>query len=130
MGKEIYLLLPRDKHDQTNAIALVSLGWEKVECVVPQILEWVQDLNWPTAFIFVPFLVDAGARLAPFIRPIFAGDDAIWTLNILQAVVSQSPALMTALSCELERLASNPTHNEELEGASEEARQILASHGR
>lgn len=130
MDKAIDSLLPRDKHDVSNAMALVNLGWDGAECVAPQILEWVQDLNWPVAYIFAPFLVDAGARLAPFIRPIFAGDDAIWTFNILQAVVSQSPALTTELFCELECLAHNPTLNEELEGASDEARQILEDHAR
>jgi hypothetical protein len=128
MDKEIKLFLPRDKFDESNATALVSLGWDKVECVAPQILEWLQDLNWPVASIFQPFLVDTGAHLAPFIRPIFAGDDAIWTFNILAAVVSQCPALSTELSCELGRLACSPTLDEELEGASDEARQILAGH--
>ena len=126
MDKELELLLPRDKYDTRNAMALVTLGWHKVECVAPQILEWLQDINWPVASIFRPFLVDAGARLAPFIRPIFAADDAIWTFNILQAVVSQSSALATELSCELERLVNSPTLAEQLEGASDEARQILA----
>ena len=66
-------------------------------------------------------------RLAPFIRPIFAADDAIWTLNILQVVVSQSPELASELSGELERLAYSPTAAEQLEGASDLARQILGT---
>lgn len=126
MDKELELLLPRDKYDTESATALVCLGWHRVERVVPQILEWLQDINWPVATIFRPFLIDAGARLAPFIRPIFATDDAVWTFNILQAVVSQSPALTAELSCELERLANSPALVEQLEGVSDVARQILA----
>jgi hypothetical protein len=52
--------LPRDKHDTDSAAALVSLGWEAVLPVVPEIMEWVQDSNWPVARVFSPFLVEAG----------------------------------------------------------------------
>lgn len=127
MDEDLRLLLPRDKHDTRSAAELVTLGWNKVEPVIPEILAWLQDINWPVATIFVPFFVDAGVRLAPFIRLIFAADDAIWTLNILQAVVSQSPELASELSGELERLAYCPTAAERLEGASDLARQILGT---
>jgi len=126
MHKESALLLPRDKHDIEHAAALVALEWKEVEYVVPRILERLQDLNWPVAGVFGPFLVDAGARLAPFIRPIFAAHDAIWTFNLLQTVVSRSPALATELSCERERMANNPTLAECAEGVSAQAWQILA----
>jgi len=127
MDEDLRLLLPRDKHDKRSAAALVALGWNKVEQAIPEILEWLQDINWPVVPILVPFFVDAGVRLAPFIRPIFAADDAIWTQNILQVVVSQSPELASELSGELERLAYSPTAAEQLEGASDLARQILGT---
>jgi hypothetical protein len=125
MDEDLRLPLPRDKYDTRSAAELVTLGWNKVERAIPEILEWLRDINWPVATIFVPFFVDAGVRLAPFIRPIFAADDAIWTFNILHEVVSQSPALASELSGELERLAYSPTVAERLEGVSHLARQIL-----
>lgn len=127
---QIELPLPRDKYDMENATALVALGWHKVECVAPKILEWLQDINWPVASIFSPLLVEAGVRLTPFLRPILNGGDAIWTLNILQAVVSHSPALANDLTCELERLANFPTTVEQLEGVPDEARKILMGRAR
>ena len=130
MRRELDLPRPRDKHDIENAAALVALKWSEIECVVPEILEWLQDLNWPVAGIFGPFLVDAGARLAPFIRPVFAADDAIWTYNLLRAVVGQSPALATELASELERMANRPTFAEHTEGVPVLARQILAGRAR
>ena len=121
------LILPRDKHDIESAAALVVLGWEAVEPVAPQILEWTQDSNWPVAAVFHPLLIGAGARLAPFLNPIFEGDDDVWKYCLLVHVVRQSPELVTAMRSRLERLVNSPTTNEQLEGVSEQARDILAS---
>jgi len=129
MHEDTGLPLPHDKYDTRRAAELVRLEWEEVEPSIPAILEWLQDINWPVATVFIPFLVDAGARLAPFVRPILSADDAIWTLNVLNVVVSQSPALASELSGELERLADNPTASEQLEGASDRAREILGRRG-
>ena len=63
---------------------------------------------------------------SPFIRPILAADDAIWTYNILHAIVSQSPSLAAELSPELQRLARSPTAAQDAEGVSLQARLILA----
>ena len=55
MDEDLRLLLPRDKHDKRSAAALVALGWNKVEQAIPEILEWLQDINWPVVPILVPF---------------------------------------------------------------------------
>lgn len=119
-------LLPRDKHDTDAAQALVVLGWERVECVAPQMLEWMQDSNWPVAAVLRPFLVAQGARLAPFIGPIFASNDEVWKYFILDGIVRQSPELASALGTELARLAGHPTAGERLEGVTAQAQEILA----
>ncbi len=51
------LPLPQDKYDTEAATALVGAGWESIAPVMPQILTWMQDLNWPVAHILQPFLV-------------------------------------------------------------------------
>lgn len=123
---EVNFPMPNDKHDVDCATALVTLGWEKVKPSIPQILEWMQDMNWPVAKVFQPFLIDAGAHLAPFLMPILAGDDDTWKYHVLADIVSQSPELAGALDAELNRLASCPTDGERIEGVSEQARDILA----
>lgn len=127
MKSALNLLLPRDKHDTDAAEALVALGWEKLERVMPQILEWMQDSNWPVAAIFRPFLAAQGARLAPYVTPIFASDDDIWKYNILSDIVRQSPELAAAMNAELQRLVRNPTIGEQQEGVAAQAGEILAS---
>lgn len=121
------LPLPRDKYDTEAAAALVAASWESIESVMPQILEWMQDLNWPVAHVFQPFLVSVGVPLVPFVRDVFATDDEQWKVNVLVSVVGFSRELATALRADLERMANNPTAGERLEGVSEEAREILAN---
>ena len=40
-------LIPRNKHDLRRARVLVALGYPAVAPVLPELLEWLQDLNWP-----------------------------------------------------------------------------------
>ena len=118
--------LPRDKHDTDAAAALVALGWGRVACVAPQILEWTQDSNWPVAAVFHPFLIAQGAGLAPYIKPIFSTHDDVWKYFILVHIVRLSPDLARAISEELWRMAAHPTAGERLEGVAQQAQEILA----
>src|SRR5262249_44528772 len=53
--KQLLALLPTGKHDVASARALVALGYPAVAPVLPQLLEWVQDINWPVAAVLAPF---------------------------------------------------------------------------
>ena len=125
MTSDLNALLPHTKHDVDNASTLVLMGYPAIEHVLPQMLEWLQDLNWPVAAIFQPFFVSVGRPLAPHIRSVLAGDDDAWKYNLLIAVVARSPELANALRPELERIASRPTDGELLEEVSLEAAEIL-----
>lgn len=44
------LVLPISKaHWDGAAEVIVSLGYSRVHCILPGLLEWIQDLNWPGA---------------------------------------------------------------------------------
>ena len=130
MTKDFPLLLPRDKHDIESAAALTALGLEKAEPALPEILKWMQDLNWPVATVFQPFLVDAGASLAVYLKPLLSAEDNVWKYNLLVSIVRRSPPLAAALRTELMRLASSPALDEQDEGVTEEAMTILSAMGR
>lgn len=123
--RDFELSMPRDKYDIETATALVVLGWDRLESAMPQILDWVQDSNWPVASVFQPFLVDAGAKLAPYLRTILDTDDDTGKYHILASVVMLSNDLAMALRPELERLCYCPTDGEWREEVSELAREIL-----
>jgi hypothetical protein len=112
---DLTALIPITKHETEKASALVRLGFPAVEPVMPQILEWLQDLNWPVGFIFQPFLIRIGQPLAPYIRNILAGQDDGWKYSLLVAVVAPSTELAQTLRPELEHLATSPSAGESKE---------------
>jgi hypothetical protein len=125
MATDLVALIPTTKYETEKASALVQLGFPAVEPVMPQILEWLQDLNWPVAGVFQPFLAHIGQPLAPYIRVIFAGKDDGWKYSLLRLVVGQSPELACTLRPELERIARNPSAGETSEEVDQVAVEIL-----
>jgi hypothetical protein len=120
-------LVPVDKMEIAKAEALVKLGYPAVEPLLPQIVGWMQDLNWPVAQVFQPFLASIGLPLAPHVRSVLATEDDIWKYWVLLGVVRNSPELTNALLSDLVRLAHRPTAGEEAEGVSQVAQEILRS---
>lgn len=101
--------MPRDKHDLARAEAIVAQGYPAVAPALPDILSCVQDPNWPTAQVLLPFLVSIGAPLVPFIREVLKNDDYAWQYTLLLRVVYPSPELARALEPELRQLATGAT---------------------
>jgi hypothetical protein len=125
MQIDLTALLPIDKADTEAASKVVATGFPSVAPVLPKLLEWLQDMNWPVAQILQPFLASIGAPLAPHIRAVLATDDDVWKYWVVQGVVGKSAALVHALQPELERLAHSPTGGEVEEGVSELSAQII-----
>lgn len=124
---DLLALLPSTKRETETAEHLVALGYPAVAPVLPQMLEWVQDLNWPVARVFQPFLTSIGAPLAPFVRRVLATTDDAWKYSLLTGVVDSSPDLARALQQDLERLVRSPTPGEVAEEVSEVAADVLRS---
>jgi len=121
---ELSTAIPRHKHDLEAARSAVALGWPAVAPIAPQLLEWVQDMNWPVAPILAPLLASAGASLATNIRDIFKSEDEVWKYFVIQAVVAQSNEMCRVLQSDLRRIASQPTaaeHKEEVDLVAREA---------
>jgi hypothetical protein len=125
MATDLVALIPATKFETDKASALVQLGFPAVEPVMPQILEWLQDLNWPVGHVFQPFLASIGQPLAPYIRVVLAGEDDGWKYSLLRVVVDQSPELARALRPELEHVAKNPSAGEVKEEVNQVAIEIL-----
>ena len=125
MTNELTELLPKDKIETEKAEVLVATGFPAVEPILPLILEWMQDLNWPVAQVFQPFLASIGAPLAPYVRNVLSTNDEIWKYWMLCSVIGNSLDLARALQPELERMASAPTPGELKEGLNILAGRVL-----
>lgn len=120
-------MLPRTKYDLERAEAIAAIGYPGVAPVLPELLEWMKDMNWPVAKIIAPFLATIGAPLAPFVREIFSTDDAIWKEWILGNLIEESPALFDAVQSDVRRIAFGATHNEDEESLRNAALELLSS---
>ena len=120
--------MPLTKFETEKAEALVALGFPTVEPALPNLLEWVQDGNWPVAGVFLPFLASVGAPLAVHVRHVFQTDDEQWKYFVLCNIVGESRELALALVVDLERLAESPSQGELNEGLNVLANELLEKH--
>ena len=105
--------LPRDKADLATVAALDGMDDAEIAPLVPHLLTWLQDMNWPVAKALAPRLASMGSAILAEVHAILKGKDEVWTYWVLQALVSQWPAEdILRLKPELERLAATPSEEE------------------
>lgn len=98
-------LIPKSKHDLETVLALKHSGTEAAIRILPQLLTWLQDINWPVAAPLADLLVEVGEPLIPHLRSILSSDDDMWIYWVLQFVVAHLPtALQQQLEPELQAL--------------------------
>jgi Domain of unknown function (DUF5071) len=122
---ELRTLMPINKIDTEKAEAIVALGFPMVEPILDDILVWLQDINWPVAKVFAPFLVSIGAPLTPHILTILKTDDDVWKYWIVQNIIGESAELKQIFKAELQLIATKPTTGEHKEEVDLVAQAIL-----
>jgi hypothetical protein len=126
---DVRAFIPRNKHDLERAEAAIKAGYPTIALILPELLEWLQDLNWPVAQVLAPFLASIGKPLIPHIRKIFDTDDEIWKYWIINRIMSESSEIAITFREELERIAYLPTENEKAEELDETAQSTLKHYG-
>ena len=125
MQNDIRTLIPQNKFDTDRAEQAVAAGYPAVAPILPELLEWIQDSNWPVARVLAPFLGSIGTPLIPHIKKILATEDNLWKYWTLTYLVQDSPDVAAALQEDLQRYVDSPTTDERAEGLDELARTIL-----
>jgi hypothetical protein len=122
-------LLPRDKRDLDNARAVAALGYPAVAPVLPDLLEWLQDCNWPVSRPIGDFLASLPHQMAPLIWGVLRGNNDIWKYWCIVRLISvMPPEIAEQFRPELTRLAERPTraeHSEELDEVAQDALHTL-----
>lgn len=122
-------LIPRTKSDVATARRTVALGYPAVAPVLGELLEWLQDYNWPVAKVLAPFLRDIGAPLIPHLDRGLLSRDETWKYWLIECVISGNPELFAHYLPQLLRIAQAPTSLEQQNELQEVARQALLSRG-
>ena len=116
MTRSLQELVPEAKDETAKAAKLVAHGYPAVAPLLAEMLEWVEDANWPVAKVFLPFLSRIGAPLVPHVRYVLQSQDEQWKRVMLDHIVSESGNLAHGLSVDLLRLIDTPTDAERAEG--------------
>lgn len=97
-------LLPRDKHDFERVNDLKNINKEDLIKLIPELIEWLQDINWPIAKEISKLLLTVPKETIPYISNVLAGEDDIWKEWCLRYFVRDLPIeLIENLKEELEK---------------------------
>ncbi|SDL61702.1 DUF5071 domain-containing protein [Paenibacillus jilunlii] len=99
-------ILPKDKHDFKSVEALARLERSMIIPLLPELLEWLQDMNWPIAAEIVDLLSKYTSETIPHVKTVFSQSDTGWIYNILLYLINEwDTDLVSRLSSSLRELA-------------------------
>ncbi|MGD1842687.1 MAG: DUF5071 domain-containing protein [Thermonemataceae bacterium] len=86
---------PVNKSDTEAAEALMQLPYKTLAPYLPNLLTWLQDVNWPVAQVIVQPLRLLKAALTPALLMALKSarkmQDAIWTFNLVEQLIVDLP---------------------------------------
>jgi len=107
---DIKSLIPKDKFDLETVEKLKQHSFEDIEPIVLDLLEWLQDMNWPVSQHIAALLLPYSEKIAHEIIQILKGKDEMWKYWIL---VTFGKIIKNKLAVhEINRIAKNPTQDE------------------
>ena len=125
---KIQQLIPKDKSDIETAEKLSGHSYDEIKSIVPELLTWIQDMNWPVARPVADYLESISEHLTLDLLEILKGTDDIWkywTLHVF-GLWSKNP-VDKRLMDEIKRIATTPTKGEQTEEVDQIARQIIGA---
>jgi hypothetical protein len=89
--EDLHLLLqPISKNYWDGAAEIVlRLGYPRVKSILPGLLEWIQDINWPGAGDIAVFLLEIGDPVIPYVKDVLNqhSDDEEWVYRIFNDLI-------------------------------------------
>ena len=117
---------PQHKTDIEAARALLDAPLDMLAEHYAELLEWLQDMNWPVARPVAAALAQADDRIVPQVRAILRGTDSIWKAWVISELLENTRcSVVQALEVELRDLANRPTPEERTEEVDLAAREVL-----
>lgn len=119
-------LLPRHKSDNVRVEMIKKMERDEILPLLPSLLEWVQDMNWPVAPSVLELLLTFPEEILPHVQEVLSSDDDNWKWFILNYLVIELPVeSRVQFKDYLTRVAETPTQNELAEEVNEIAKGIL-----
>lgn len=124
MIENIQDLIPKNKGDLSTAEKLKNYSYDDLKEIIPNLLEWLQDLNWPVAKPVSEYLESIHDKMTTELLTILkSNEDEVWKYWIITIFgpITESPIIKN----EIIRIAASPTKNEMIEEVDEVAKEIV-----
>lgn len=79
--------IPKDKFDNSNIEILYNLTDEEIKPIIYDLLEWLQDFNWPVANEILGVLMKREDLVFPYIKDILSNDDVMWKIHLMDLLI-------------------------------------------
>jgi len=116
MEKEkLISMIPKNKFDIVAAKQLLNLEKEEIRLILPQIIGWIADPNWPIAEFMSDVLLKYPEELLPYVKKYLSANetDEEFKGSIIMLILPRLPIEMQRqLLVNIERICSNPTESE------------------
>lgn len=121
----IYALIPKDKFDTSTIDELMKISEDEVKIILPDLLYWIADFNWPVAKDMINVLKRFSNNLIPHIQIVLRAnenDDMLkyWIIKELIPVLSKEA--QNKILGDIKRICDCPSMTEEIEGVRDEAK--------
>ncbi|MEK4364906.1 DUF5071 domain-containing protein [Paenibacillus sp. FSL M8-0212] len=108
--------LPRDKFDYEAVRKLSEFSDVELKVIIPELMEWLQDGNWPISKPVEDLLLRLGEDLIPHLKDVLKTQDPQWEYFILVGLIDRLPVShLSMLQTDLVRILESPTPDEVLE---------------
>lgn len=111
--------IPDDKYDLSSVDILKALPDERIDQIIPELLDWIRDMNWPVAPKMVKVLGKHYKAVEKYLVDILKPEqkDAEWKRNIIQYLLYEWPSYPSddCITTEIVRIADRPTEEEQNE---------------
>jgi hypothetical protein len=119
--------IPKTKFDVQAVQNLSVLPLETIRTDIPQLLEWMQDMNWPVgrgiAKYFTPHINEIKENLLDILK----SNDDIWKYWIINSLIAYSEInIDQELISIIKRIANHPSRGEIEEGVDVAAKELIS----
>lgn len=106
----------RDKFDYEAVRKLSEFSDVELKVIIPELMEWLQDGNWPISKPVEDLLLRLGEDLIPHLKDVLKTQDPQWEYFILVGLIDRLPVShLSMLQTDLVRILESPTPDEVLE---------------
>ncbi|MCR5770013.1 MAG: DUF5071 domain-containing protein [Butyrivibrio sp.] len=85
---ELFRLVPTDKFDESSLDKIDILSDPEIQIIMMELVEWLQDPNWPVFDKLTEILKKRQHILIPYIKNVLESGDVEWKKYLLEYLVS------------------------------------------